>query len=34
MLYDNFTGIFGECKGHIFKKRQIAANSRNQRVCH
>lgn len=29
MLYDNFTGYFGECKGSIFKKSQIAANSRN-----
>src|SRR5687768_6548988 len=29
MLYDNFTVIFDECKGGIFKKSQITANSRN-----
>src|SRR5688572_13825985 len=29
MLYDNFTVILDECKGSIFKKSQIAANSRN-----
>jgi hypothetical protein len=31
MLYDNFTGIFRQCKGKIFKKRQNEANSRSWR---
>lgn len=31
ILYDNFTGIFRQCKGKIFKKRQIVANSRSWR---